>query len=489
CVEHSTAATATTLLRSYLQAPYAFHLRRNSVDLVHNATHAARRVFAGVLAPALALVTEVLVAGGITVVLLTVAPRATLVATGVLAGLAAVFLRLTRRGALGLGTRLEDHHVRALRHLQQALAAVKEITVLGRQAFFIDASERAELELARARWSYGTFAALPRIVVETAFVCGALMVIVVATLTGGTSVESVPLLGLYAYAGFRIIPSVNRIIWYASEIRIGAPAVSRIEADLAATRTVATTGRTRVSFRDRIELTDVGYAHDTAEAPVLAHVSLTIRRGESIGIVGPTGAGKSTLVDLLVGLLTPTSGRLTIDGVDLVDCRAEWQRQLGYVPQTITLVDDTLQANVALGVGAHDVDAAALRAAVDRAQLTSFVASLPTGLLTVVGERGVRLSGGERQRVGIARALYHAPPVLVFDEATAALDPQTEADLAHAIEALRGGTTLVVVAHRLSTVRRCDRLILVRDGRIVDVGPYEELMARSAEFRALARAS
>ena len=218
-------------------------------------------------------------------------------------------------------------------------------------------------------------------------------------------------------------------------------------------------------------------------------MSLTIRRGESIGFVGPTGAGKSTLIDVIVGLLPPTAGRVAVDGVELDAGRARtWRRHIGYVPQSIVLVDDTLRRNVALGIADGDIDAERLGEAVRLAQLETLVAALPHGLDAQVGERGVRLSGGERQRVGIARALYHAPDVLVLDEATSALDTPTEAALSDAIRALHGEKTVLLIAHRLSTVRGCDRVALIVGGRLTDCGTYDELLARSEEFRRLAAA-
>ena len=243
---------------------------------------------------------------------------------------------------------------------------------------------------------------------------------------------------------------------------------------------------TRVALRERIDLDGVSFSFPGAARPALDGVRLVIRRGESLGIVGPTGAGKSTLLDVIAGVLEPIAGRVLIDGAEMRTQRASWQASLGYVPQDVFLLDDTLRANVALGVPPHEVEDARVRTAIDRAQLGPLVATLRDGLDTALGERGARLSGGERQRVGIARALYREPDVLLLDEATAALDPQTEADLVRALDALPPGTTVVVVAHRLSTVRRCARLLLVENGRIVEDGRWEELLARSARFRAIA---
>jgi ATP-binding cassette, subfamily B, bacterial PglK len=219
---------------------------------------------------------------------------------------------------------------------------------------------------------------------------------------------------------------------------------------------------------------------------VLVDIDIDVPRGETLGVVGPTGAGKSTLIDLILGLLDPSSGRITIDGVPLPEVRAAWQGRIGYVPQVAFLFDDTIRANVALGIPEGAVDDRRLAEAVSLAQLDDFVASLPQGLRTIVGERGMRLSGGQRQRVAIARALYHEPELLVFDEATAALDNATERDVTAAIEGLRGKKTIVIIAHRLSTVQRCDSLILLSEGRIVARGAYDELLSSSPDFRALA---
>jgi ATP-binding cassette subfamily C protein len=332
---------------------------------------------------------------------------------------------------------------------------------------------------------------MPRLLVESTFVCGALLVVILLTLQGYRGADVLPLLGLYAYAGFRIIPSANRILWKINEIGYGATAVHQLYDDYmvivrnAADADDASAGES-MPFTDRIVVAGVAYTYPGSHTPALHDVHLTIRRGESIGIVGPTGAGKSTLVDLLIGLLQPSCGRIMIDGVALPERRRSWQRQIGYVPQTIFLADDSLRRNITLGIPDDDIDDDKVQAAVRMAQLEAFVASLADGLNTFVGERGMRLSGGERQRVGIARALYHEPEALVFDEATSALDSCTEGEVVRAIEALHGVKTLVIIAHRLSTVRHCDQLVLLQRGRVAGCGSFDELVERNADFRAMA---
>jgi ATP-binding cassette subfamily C protein len=230
------------------------------------------------------------------------------------------------------------------------------------------------------------------------------------------------------------------------------------------------------SLTDRIRVDGVDFAYEGAEKPVLCDVRLDIRRGEAVGLVGPTGAGKTTLVDVILGLLSPTRGRVLIDGVDLLGREVGWRRQVGYIPQDIFLADVSVRENVAFGVPNDQIDDDAVWRALEKAQLAGFVRSLPEGLATGVGERGVRVSGGQRQRIGIARALYDDPQVLVMDEATSALDNETEQIVMAAIERLKGGRTLILIAHRLTTVESCDRVVLIRDGSIVAEGPPQEVL-------------
>jgi len=484
CLQDATAATSVALVRAYLAAPWRFHLARRSTDLVHDAHQAVDRIYRTVMATALGILTEGLVALGIVAVLLAAAAPATVVAVTVLLALSFVLVRVTRGALVRLGARFDRASAMALRRAQQVLGAVKELKILGRErgALEVYATDRRALADVGAR--YSGVSSIPRLVVEMVFVCGALVVVIVLTARGGTAAETVPLLGLYAYAGFRVIPSANRIIWMIGEMRYGTAAVDRVSRDLRALAETPPAPTRACTFDDRLVVEGVSFAHDADGRSVLHDVDIVLRRGEWLGVVGATGAGKSTLVDLVVGLLEPTHGRITVDGVDLRRCAPAWQRLIGYVPQSVFLVDDTLRRNVALGVPDGDIDESRDRTALRLAQLEPLVSSLPAGLDTPV--RDLRLSGGERQRVGIARALYGEPRVLVFDEATSALDGATEAALADALRTLQGGVTMLLVAHRTTSVRRCDRVVMLHEGRIVDTGSVDELAARSAEFRALA---
>jgi ATP-binding cassette subfamily C protein len=438
------------------------------------------------------IIAEGLVLIGIVTVLLIVSPQVTLLAGGTLLLIAFGFVRLTRRMVLQLGRRSQILAAAVLQGQQQALGAIKEIKVLGRGGFFEAAYRRGEFELMRLRYLDVLFQTLPRILIETLFICGALVVIVSITLGGSPGSHTVSLLGLYAYAGFRIIPSTNRIVWQITALRHGRAAVDIVHSDFFSVYPLGWADEeppapsASLEFSALVRFEDVSFQYPETTRPAIDGINLEIRKGESVGIVGATGSGKSTLVDLLVGLLEPTSGRILIDVTELRGRERSWQSEIGYVPQAICLVDDTLRHNITLGIDPAEIDPVQLAVAIELAQIERLVESLPNGIDTLVGERGVRLSGGERQRIGIARALYHQPAVVVFDEATSALDNRTEADLVKAIDELRGTKTLVLIAHRLSSVRNCDRIVFLSDGCVAAMGTFDELLAKSAEFRAMA---
>ena len=288
----------------------------------------------------------------------------------------------------------------------------------------------------------------------------------------------VPTLGLFGVAAFRLMPSAARMMGSLQVMRYNLPVVNTLYRELHIFDTSPPFQRERelLRFANALVLDRVGFSYPNTETPTLRDVSLSITRGTSVGFVGGSGAGKSTLVDVILGLLKPATGRVLVDGIDIQTNLRGWQDQVGYVPQTIYLTDDTLVRNVAFGLPDDQIDKSAVRRAIQAAQLEEFVNELPAGLETLVGERGVRLSGGQRQRIGIARALYHDPPILVLDEATSSLDTANEQGVMAAVNALHGNKTLIIVAHRVSTVAHCDRLFRIEQGTLVEEGTFDKVM-------------
>jgi ABC-type multidrug transport system fused ATPase/permease subunit len=475
------ARLSQRLFTVYLRQPYTFHLQRNSAQLIQNVIHEVSVFAFNGIQQGMCLLTESLVLLGLGALLLVVEPLGTLIVVSVMGTAAWGFHRLTGGRIARWGEARQHHEGLRIQHLQQGLGSAKDVKLLGREADFLEQYRVHTAQSARVGQLLATLQQLPRLWLEVLAVSG-LVVLVVSMLAQGRALESVlPTLGLFAAAAFRLIPSINRVITSVQSLRFGLTVIDtlREEFNLAAPEAAGT--RTPVTpFRATLELNKVTYTYPSAPAAVLNELSLAIRRGESVGIIGDSGAGKSTLVDILLGLLTPESGEVRVDGEDIQHALRNWQDQIGYVPQSIFLTDDTVTRNVAFGLPNEQINVAAVWRGIHGAQLEEFVHSLPQGLDTLVGERGIRLSGGQRQRIGIARALYHDPAVLVLDEATSSLDTATERGVMQAVRALQGTKTILIVAHRVSTVEHCDRLYRLEQGRVVEEGTPETMLVSKA---------
>ena len=487
-VAHSAAKAADRLFSRYLAADYLFHLRRRSASPIQEVARSTNVAFQLIAASALNVLAEVVTIAGLITVLAIMAPASTLGAVALVLAVVAVPFVATRRVWLRWGERHKQLEEEQLHMLQQSLGAIKELKISGRESFFEGRLRATRRALARLEAIQKTLETGQRLGIETALILGMLAVVWLVTRGGASGADTLSLMALFAYTGFRVVPSANRIMLNAGHFRGGRAFAKGAIADFKALDRV--THRAHgpepvVSFHEALVCEDVTFSYETGSPPAISHVYLRLAPGESLGIVGATGSGKSTLVSLLLGLLHPTSGRIVLDGAPLEGRERAWQRLIGYVPQDPYLLDDTLRRNIAFGVPDALIDEQRVARACTLAQLDDFIRQLPQGMDTPLGEHAARLSGGQRQRVAIARALYAEPAVLVFDEATAALDNQTEREVTRAIASLHGTRTLIVIAHRLSTVESCDRLIFLQDGRIAASGTYDELLRNSA-FRAMA---
>ena len=371
--------------------------------------------------------------------------------------------------------------------MQQGLGGVKDVKLLGREADFLSTFSEHSVKSGQVAQFMEILQKLPRLWLEVLAVSGLALLVLIMLSQEREMSSIVPTIGLFAAAAFRLMPSVNRILNAVQKLRYGLVPINNLYEDfqiLEQEPVVASIDSPKkILLQDDICIADITYSYYEAPAAALSNLSIRIKKGESVGIIGPSGSGKSTLVDLILGLLTPDTGQILIDGQDIQNNLRLWQDQIGYVPQAIYLTDDTLRRNVAFGLPHSQIDDLAVKRAIQSAQLEEFVSSLPDGLETFVGERGIRLSGGQRQRIGIARALYHEPGVLVLDEATSALDTATEKGVMEAVTALHGSKTVIIVAHRLSTVENCDLLCRLEQGRLIATGTPAELLKVSSQVK------
>lgn len=483
------------LLEGYLTAPYTLHLDRNTGELVKNCTETTFRFVAGYTLWLLITITELLMLGAIVSLLMIVEPVATIGALLLLVAPAALFFIAVRRRLAAMGTVREQSVALLLQWINQSLGGIKEVLLLNRPQFFLD---HYRVQAARAADATRTLLFLnqmPRLVIESVAAIGMFGVIIALVLGGRDLQEILPLFGMFAVAAARMVPSLNRIITGLNSMQFNRAALDNLYSELRDTRarkpTVAIDADpgdagSRLPFTDAIEIVDTSYRYPNSERPAVSNLSLRIKKGSLVGFVGPTGCGKTTVADVILGLLKPTEGSILVDGRNIQDALFDWQRQLSYIPQEVYLLDGTIRQNVAFAVASDEIVDERVWQALRRAQIDDVVRELPLGLDSPVGERGVRISGGERQRLGIARALYRDPLVLIVDEATASIDSETEAAVMRALEALRGDKTLIVITHRLATVRNCDEIFVMKDGRIQASGTYAELVQRSTEFRQLA---
>ncbi len=487
------------ILSSYLQQPYAYFLERNTSHLVVNCTEDVTRVTNGIITPTLQTIAKSVVVISILLLVLWVDPWLA-ISAGIVIGTVytGVFFSI-RRMVSRLGVVSKEANKERFRLATELLNGIKELKILGQDEAYRQRFADRSAVFAKTHWVSAAVSLVPRYAIES-IAFGAMILVVLYLLTTRKDFnEAIPLLILYAFTAYRLLPAFQQLFTSATLIRFNLPSLEVVEERLNVLGSVPVRGATprqpgnmdRIPFVREIELSNIEFAYSTARGPVLNDFTLTIPRNSTIALVGGTGAGKTTIVDIVLGLLEPQRGCLLVDGSPVASGKMRaWQKQLGYVPQHIYLADDSLAANIAFGVPPKQVQMDCVWHAAQIAKLHDFVVGeLPDRYETLVGERGVKLSGGQRQRIGIARALYSDPDVLILDEATSALDGITEDAVTDALQVLFHAKTIIMIAHRLGTVKHADRIYLLESGRVADQGTYEELLDRNAIFRAMAKVS
>lgn len=466
---------AYKLLECYLSQPYFFHLSHSSAELIRSINTDIVMMFQGILA-LLQFFAEILVCLVLGSFLFYTDPQITIIIVIALLLFVVLFTKKIKSYLSYIGEEDRKFSMGIVKWLQQSFGGLKETKIMHREKFFLGKFEEQYSQWADLEKIYRNLQMIPKPIMETLSIT-ALMIAIILKLLSGTQMSSfMTTISVFAIAAFRLLPSFNRITGYVSVIIFNFPAFEAVYQDLKRVDELLGTSylttqdaKEALPLKEKIQIQNLSYKYPEGEDFVLRDVNISIPKNKSIALVGPSGAGKTTLADLILGVLEPTKGNILIDEADAFTHLTAWQKNVGYIPQTIYLMDDTIRNNIIYGAEAADEER--LMKAVEEAQLKEFIESLSEGLDTEVGERGIRLSGGQRQRIGIARALYSNPEVLVLDEATSALDNETEKAVMDAIDSLSGSKTLIIIAHRLTTVENCDIKYEVKNGGVNPVQP------------------
>lgn len=468
-VTNMESSTSIRLYNDYLNRPYEFYLNADVNAMFQTVNKDLPHVFE-LLQEVMKVLTEVAVSICLCVLLLVVDFKMTLSIAALLFVMVA-FIVLFLKPRLGnLGQSRMKQQVLTMKWMQQGIFGIKDVKVAAKENHFLGNFADAYKKLALVTRRYVVFNNAPRLVIETVCMVGLLAYMFICICNGADMLEMVPQLTAFGLAAVRLMPSVNRVSTHLSTIAYYEPSLNYVCDNLNITglKDVDMSGRSSVmKLEDKIVLDNITYAYPNTDRKIFDNATMEIPVGKSVGVVGASGAGKTTIIDVLLGLLVPSSGKVSCDGVNIQDDYSSWLHNIGYIAQNIYMLDTTIRENVAFGVEPSKANEDRIWQVLREAQMEEYIKSLPEGLDTVIGDRGVRLSGGQRQRIGIARALYHDPDILVFDEATSALDNETEAAIMDAINSLKGRKTMVIIAHRLKTIENCDIIYRVDAGKIL----------------------
>lgn len=467
---------ATKLLDCYLHQSYQFHVSKNVAELQRNVTSDVNGFYTVVLY-VLQFLSEISVCLVLVIYLAMQDIITTVVVAVLIAAFLLFFLGFYKKVLVKKGQLNREYNVVVSKWILQAFAGIKEIKVTNAEQFFINNYDDNYKKCAKIQKQQSMLNFIPKPIMETVLICGLLIAVIIRLMIQGSDITSfIPSLTVFAVAAFRMLPSFNKITGYMGGIMFNKPSIDAIYHDLLEIdkllKTVEKTDESieEIKFENQINVENVTFKYPENEKMILEDANLTISKNTAVAFIGSSGAGKTTLADLILGLFEPIKGYISVDGIDIKGHMKSWHKCIGYIPQNIYLMDDTIKANITFGISEEMIDEKAMKKALKEAQLDKFIESLPNGLDTIIGDRGVKLSGGQRQRIGIARALYRNPEVLILDEATSALDNDTEREVMEAIDGLHGTRTLIVIAHRLTTIKNCDCVYEVGNGKITYKG-------------------
>lgn len=459
------------MMDCYLHQSYLYHVSKTSAELLRNINNDATN-FYGVILSCIQLATELMVCMVLIVYLMIKDKSITMAIIVLMTIMILVYMKIYKKKLLKLGEKSRHYNVAVNKWIQQSFGGIKEIKVLNKENFFYDQFDKAYAGHAYTEYMYHTLISIPKPAIEAMCFCGMLGAVAIKIARGVNPVYFVPIISVFAVAAFRMLPSFNRITEYLGTIMYQKSSVDAVYSDLREIEELNAKHEVEekvkeIPFESAIHIRDISFSYPNNDKVILDHLSLDITKNTSVAFIGQSGAGKTTLADIILGILVPTDGAVYLDGNDIFKNLSSWHSKIGYIPQSIYLLDDTIARNITFGIADNEIDHRRLDYAIERAQLKDMILELKDGLDTEIGEGGVRLSGGQRQRIGIARALYNEPEILILDEATSALDNDTEKAVMEAIDSLHGEMTLIIIAHRLSTIKNCDYVYEVKDGKAV----------------------